>query len=88
MVILIILIVIFMGIFLCSWQIREYYATFKSLPPLNWNELDEDEGKYFYYDPSIISEYMGNKTTQTEKSTNINDIFGRNNYLRYYLDDE
>lgn len=76
----------------------EHYATTGSLPPLNWVELDEDDkGRYFYFDPTVPGEFEShsNREQQDDRPydpyaidrTNVDDIFGKSNYLRYYLDD-
>lgn len=67
------------------------------LPPLNYFTLQEPA--YFFYDPKVygegnivFGEGHNNKKLQpspvypSSYLTNVEDIFGQDNYLRYYAD--
>jgi hypothetical protein len=55
------------------------------LEPLNRFTLDEPD--YFFYDPYVPTNFSNQKIKKHDKSphTQIKDIFGKDNYLRYYL---
>ena len=62
----------------------------QDLPPLNYYTLDEPD--YFFYD-AYVDNYYGNDDVKfTDKPSkkyinkpHMNNIFGPDNYLRYYL---
>jgi hypothetical protein len=58
------------------------------LPPLNYFTLSEPD--YFFYDPEVAGSYDKSSSNMKrfpgDTSTNIADIFGPDNYTRYYLD--
>ena len=58
---------------------------YPELPPLNYN-LDQEPG-YFWYVPIVNDETATGKNPKFPESNfneNINEVFGVNNYVKYY----
>lgn len=67
----------------------------EELPPLNYFTLNEPP--FFFYDPEVNEEYnKGSRNVYSDipiysrdyknAGTTIDDVFGPNNYFRYYVD--
>lgn len=57
------------------------------LPPANYFESPQSDESYFWYDPEVHGEYDQPQKKYSKKYTDIQDIFGPDNYFRYYPED-